>query len=54
MVAICLPLCGAVAILDEIHQRTLASRTGSPRDVAYDVLGAAVGLVVGGLVWRRG
>jgi VanZ family protein len=49
-----LPFCGAVAILDEMHQSALASRTGSPRDVLYDVLGAGLGLVVGWLVWRRG
>lgn len=49
-----LPLCGAVAIIDELHQSTLASRTGSLRDVAYDVVGAGLGMVVGGLVWRRG
>ncbi len=53
VVTIGLPFCGAVAIIDELHQRTLVSRTGSPRDVAFDVVGAAVGLVVGGLVWRR-
>lgn len=47
------PLCGAVAIIDELHQSALASRTGSPRDVAYDVVGAALGLVIGWLVWRR-
>ncbi len=53
VVVIALPLCGAVAILDELHQSTLASRTGSPRDVAFDLVGAALGLVVGWRVWRR-
>lgn len=54
VVIVGLPLCGAVAIIDELHQSALASRTGSPRDVAYDVVGAALGLVVGWRVWRRG
>ncbi len=51
---IALPFCGAVAILDELHQSTIASRTGSPRDVLFDLVGAGLGLVVGWLVWRRG
>lgn len=53
-VVICLPLCGVVAIIDEFHQSALASRTGSPRDVAFDLVGAALGLGAGWLVWRRG
>jgi VanZ family protein len=44
-----LPFCGVVAILDELHQSTLASRTGSPRDVIFDLVGAGLGLAVG---WR--
>jgi len=47
-----LPFCGAVAILDELHQSMLASRTGSPRDVLFDLVGATLGLVVGWLLWR--
>jgi VanZ family protein len=35
--------------LDEFHQSFVASRTGSPRDVAIDICGAAVGLVL--YVW---
>ena len=45
--------CVGVAIIDELHQSTLPSRTGSPRDVLVDALGAAVGVGVGTLVWRR-
>jgi VanZ family protein len=44
--------CVVVGILDELHQSTHASRTGSPRDVVIDAFGATVGLVVGWLVWR--
>ena len=45
--------CAVVAILDELHQHTLPSRTGSPRDVLIDVLGATSGAVIALLVWRR-
>lgn len=48
-----LPFCVIVAILDELHQSTLASRTGSPRDVAIDAAGAALGVVIGLFAWRR-
>jgi VanZ family protein len=51
--AIALACCAGVAILDELHQSTLPSRTGSPRDVLIDMLGAAAGVVVAVLVWRR-
>ena len=38
-----------VAVIDEAHQATLKSRTGTPRDVAIDLVGAAIGA---GLVRR--
>jgi VanZ family protein len=44
-----LALALAVAAADESHQATLASRTGSPFDVALDAAGAALGA----LLWRR-
>jgi VanZ family protein len=54
-------LCGAVALaiacaaVDEMHQATTLSRTGTPRDVLLDSLGAAAGALAGGLVlFRRG
>ena len=39
----------AVAALDEAHQATTATRTGSPWDAALDAGGA----VLGALLWRR-
>jgi VanZ family protein len=36
----------AVASVDELHQATVATRTGSPRDVALDLGGAGLGVVV--------
>jgi VanZ family protein len=39
-------LCAAVASLDEANQATKATRSGTPRDVALDLAGAALGLVV--------
>lgn len=39
----------AYAVSDELHQATVPGRTGSPRDVAID----AVGLAVGVLLWKR-
>jgi len=52
VVVIALPLCGAVAILDEENDGTLASRTGSPLDGLFDVVGGGVGLAVGWWVFR--
>ena len=46
--------CAGVAILDELHQRTLPSRTGSARDVLIDVAGATAGVVVAALVGAGG
>jgi VanZ family protein len=43
---VALGLALAVAAVDEGHQSTLASRTGSVRDVAIDLAGAAFGVAV--------
>ena len=49
-------LAGALAVallcatLDELHQATTLTRTGTPRDVLLDGLGAAAGAMVGGLL----
>lgn len=39
----------AYAVTDELHQRTVEGRVGSPLDVLIDTVGVAAGLVV----WRR-
>jgi VanZ family protein len=39
----------AYAVTDELHQRTVEGRVGSPLDVLIDAVGVAVGLIV----WRR-
>ena len=39
----------AYAISDELHQHFVPGRVGSPRDVAIDGLGVALGVVL----WRR-
>lgn len=50
-----LALALSVAVLDEVHQGTTQTRTGSPRDVLLDAVGAAAGALVGGLyLYRRG
>jgi len=41
------------ASLDELHQATLASRTGSPLDVAIDASGAALGIAFRNAFLRR-
>lgn len=52
-------LAGAIAValvcatLDELHQATTLTRTGAPRDVLLDGLGATAGAVVGGLLLFR-
>lgn len=35
-----------VAAVDEAHQATLATRTGTPRDVALDLCGAGLGVAL--------
>ena len=39
----------AYAISDELHQRTVEGRVGSPLDVLIDTVGVALGVVL----WRR-
>ena len=41
------------ASLDEFHQSFVASRTGSPRDVAIDICGAIFGLLLYAWLTRR-
>lgn len=41
-----LTLAAAVAVIDEINQSFLPSRTGSPRDVILDLCGALVALTI--------
>ena len=41
------------AISDEIHQLFVPGRTGSPRDVIIDALGAAIGLALAAWFSRR-
>jgi VanZ family protein len=41
------------ALLDEAHQATLLSRTGSAGDVALDATGAVLALIVFRAGWRR-
>ena len=49
-------LCGTVAAADEFHQSFVPSRTGSPKDVLLDVVGAAlfIRLAMGWKRWRNG
>jgi VanZ family protein len=44
---------GAVAISDELHQSFVRSRTASPRDVGFDLVGVFLGVLLTWLVWRR-
>jgi VanZ family protein len=39
----------AYAVSDELHQRWVEGRVGSPLDVAIDTVGVAIGIVL----WRR-
>jgi VanZ family protein len=47
-----LVICVATAVVDETHQATIPSRTGSAADVLLDSFGAAAGLVPAWLGWR--
>ena len=47
-----LVICVASAIIDESHQATIPSRTGSASDVLLDSVGAAAALVPACLGWR--
>jgi VanZ family protein len=51
--ALALGVALAVAAVDEGHQATLASRTGSARDVAIDLAGAAFGVAVRRVLFPR-
>ncbi len=46
-------LAAVLAALDEFHQSFVASRTGTPWDVAIDCLGALAGLAIFSLVRRN-
>ena len=48
-----LALAAAWAALDELHQATLASRTGAPTDVAIDATGAVLGIALREALLRR-
>ncbi|HEY3066884.1 MAG TPA: VanZ family protein [Methylomirabilota bacterium] len=50
--ALAFVICVAWAALDETHQAFVPSRTGSPRDVAIDAVGAMAGLIAAGAGWR--
>lgn len=43
----------AWAVVDEVHQSRVATRTGSPIDVAIDAAGAVCALVIATTGWRR-
>jgi VanZ family protein len=45
-VAFALAFAGLVSGADELHQATVATRTGSPRDVALDLAGAGLGVAL--------
>ena len=51
--SVALPCGLVVSVADEIHQTTVPSRVGSPKDVAWDFLGLVLGLLATWLVWRR-
>jgi VanZ family protein len=46
-------LAAGFAAVDEAHQGFVASRTGTPVDVGWDSLGAALGLIGRWVTWRR-
>ena len=51
--AIAVAFCATTAVLDEWHQSFVPSRTGTPRDVAIDIVGAALAQLACFLYWRR-
>jgi VanZ family protein len=51
--AVALGLALGLAAVDEGHQATLASRTGSARDVAIDLAGAAFGVALRRVLFLR-
>jgi len=52
LVALVITLC--LAIADEVHQATVPLRHGRAIDVAFDMVGALLGLVVAGQLAQRG
>jgi VanZ family protein len=44
-------LCAMVAIIDEVHQHFVPSRTGSPYDVLLDTTGSTCAMLL--LTWRK-
>jgi VanZ family protein len=48
-VVVAVALAGLYAVTDEVHQRFVEGRHGSPVDVGIDTLGALLGV----LLWRR-
>jgi VanZ family protein len=48
-VVVAVALAGLYAVTDEVHQRFVEGRHGSPVDVGIDTLGALIGV----LLWRR-
>ncbi len=51
--AVAVAICATTAVVDEWHQSYVPSRTGSPRDVAIDILGATLAQLVWFAVWQR-
>lgn len=49
-----LALVVVVASLDELHQSTIPSRTGTPTDVLIDLLGGTIAQLLLRVEWRRG
>jgi len=47
-------IAGLYATLDEFHQSFVSTRTGTPRDVFIDCIGAAIGLALFHVFSRRG
>lgn len=48
-----IPFGALVAFIDELHQTSLPSRTGSIRDVVVDLVGLSVGVLVVWLIGRK-
>ena len=53
LAVIVVPFGTLVASVDELHQTTLPSRTGSIRDVGIDMIGLSAGVLVMWAIWRR-
>ena len=46
-------ICGIFAVSDEFHQTFVASRTATSSDVAIDLCGAFIGLIISSIFARR-